>query len=443
MSRQEVITNANSQGVILDFYNNSTNQFGKTADFDLNKALKIIKNDPVVKGAIISLCDKVLETPFQAVGRDGKSKEKEAQQKLEDLRMRALTRKVVFNLLLYGNAFVEIVKKNKKVTDLNVLESNHMEIQAKENGDVTGYIQNVPGEKGLIKFSKDKVVHIKLTDITTNTWGEVDIQSIYDTVLLKDSVRNWILWFFKTNQSRGFYNIKNASEQKVKTFLSMLKANEKDLTKPVIAQGEVEYQLLRTFADEGKSMNDVLLWANTEILALLQVPPITMGFPDMSGRSNSSEQQKALHTKVYSIQQILEDAYTYELLPAIGFPKVKFTFGALDDSMMKQKMEVVVMMKNAGFTNEAIEEWMKSEGVFFETTDIFNKPEDFGLPGGNSVTGQDEDAPSRQRKGEGEANEQQDEVTTREDQLVANAEVPATDEEVVDQYAEVMGLKNE
>ena len=437
---KELVSNANSKGVIIDYYGLNSKEFGRKAKFNLRDALKVIENDPIVKGAIISLCDKVLETPFQALGKDGKSKEKKAQQKLEELRTRELTRKVVFNLLLNGNAFIEIVKENGTVTDLNVLEAINTEIVAKDNGDVVKYVQELVGEsgkkKGSIDFEPEKVVHIKLTDITTNIWGDVDIQAIYETVLLKESIRNWIYWFFKTNQARGFYNIKNASDAKVKDFLSILKQNERDKSKPVIAQGEVEYQLLRNFAEEGKGLEDMMIWANTEILALLNVPPIVMGMPDMSGRANSSEQKTSLYTRVNAIHQILEDAYTYELLPKIGFPKVMFSFGALDDSLMKTKMEIVTLMKNAGMTNEACTEYLTSEGVLFDTKEVFNEIPD-PMDMGANATGQTESAPSRQRKGEGEANKQQDKPTTRKDQLVANAEP------VLDQYAEVKKeLKN-
>lgn len=424
MAKSDLTKNDNSKGLIIDYYSGSagrsTPQFGRKADFNLTEALKIIKNDPVVKGAIISLCDKIMETPFQVVGKDKRSKKKEVELMLRELRFEKTLRKVIFNMLLYGNAFIEIVKKDGKVTDLNVLESTFMEIVAKDNGDIEKYQQVQGNDDRPISWDADRIVHFTLTEITSNVWGEVDIESLYDTVLIKDYIRQWMQWFFKTNQSRGFYNIENASEQKVKDFLSLLKANEVNYGLPVIAQGKVSYQVLRSFADEGKSLNDVLLWANTEILALLQVPPIVVGFPDMSGRANSSEQQKSLNTRVNSIQKNIEEFVTYDLFPKIGYDKVLFEFGALDDAMMKQKMEVLVMMKNAGFTNDAMIEWLKEQDIYFDTEKVFNEPEDFMFGEDRTVTDQDESAPSRQRKGEGEANKQKDEPSTREDQLMKN-----------------------
>jgi len=421
MTTKETIANANSKGLILDYYSTPSNNqysFGRKSDFDLRKALNVIKNDPVVKGAMITMVDKVMETPWQLVGRDKRSRKSELEKKLRDLRFSKLLRKIVFNLVLYGNCFVEVVKQGGKVTDLNVLETINTDIKCKDNGDVTSYIQTVGKgtSKNPITWNPERIVHFKLSEITTNVWGEVDLQSVYDTILIKDAVREWIRWFFQTNQARGFYNIKSANREKVKDFLANLKANEVDKSKPVIAQGEIVYQLLRNFGDETKTLNDLLLWLDNQILALLNVPPIAMGFPDMSGRSNSVEQFRSLNIRVNSFHEIIEDYVTYDLFPKIGFEKVELEFGAIDDMTLKSKMEVVTLMRNANFTNEAIEEWLNEQNIFFKTKKLFEEPMEME---NDKVQG--EFAPSRMRKGEGEPNKQKDEVSTRDDQLVKNS----------------------
>jgi hypothetical protein len=412
VKKNEVVANANSAGVIKDYYATGSvanRTLGRKADFNLNTALKIIKNDPTVKGAMITMTDKVMETPWQIVGRDKRSKKKKSEQQLEQLRFNSLLRKIVMNQVLYGNAFVEIVKKKGKVTDLNLLETTYMEVLADDNGDVTGYQQVMGNSEKPIYWSKDQVVHFKLTEITTNTWAEVDIQSIYDTVLIKDSVRNWIRWFFESNQARGFYNIKTTSASKVRDFLSHLKASEKDLTRPIIAQGDVSYQLLRNYSDEGKDFNELLLWCDNQILALLQVPPIAMGFPDMSGRSNSVEQNAALSTRVKSFHEILEDTITYELFPHMGFDKLIFEFGALDNKHMKSNMEIVKIMKDSGFSDDAIQEWLTSENILFSTPQLFSSESEPAV------------ASTREKKGVDEPNAELDEISTRDDQLVKNS----------------------
>lgn len=421
----ELIANANSKGLIIDYYGSSDKSYARKADFNLNEALRVIKKDPVIKGAILSLVDRTMETPYQVVGRDKRSRAKTAELKLEDLRFSRVLRKMLFNLFLYGNSFVEIIKKKGTTTDLNVLETTLMDIKAKDNGDIISYEQDV--SSGIISWPEDRITHTKLSEITTNVWGDVDIESLYDTLLLKNSIRNWMRWFFETNQSRGLYIIENASSTKVKDFLSLLKANESNLNAPVIVQGKVNYQILRNFSEEGKSLIDVLEWCDTQMLSLLQVPPIVMGFSDQSGRSNSVEQFKAINTRIKNVHEILKDSITYDLFPKMGFNKVKLEFGSLDEQNMKVKVETIKLMKDAGLSNEAISEWMRTQNMFFETKEVFTE---------ESSMDESNNSSSRPKKGTDESNKQLDEISTRDNQLVANASCPELIEPC-DQWSEI------
>jgi len=416
-NRTELISNANSKGLMKNYYGTNASTQYRSPDFDLNTALKVVTNDPVVKGAMISKVDKILESEWFLIAKDKRSRKKSAEDKLYELRFDKFLRKYCYHAVRFNNAFGEIVKENGKVSDLNVLEPAHMEVDTTDNGDVRGYVQQVANDAEPIRWEPERVVHLKVNDSTTNAWAEIDIEALYETVLIKDHIRTWINWFFKTNQARGFYNIKNANSEKVRDFLINLKATERDLTKPVIAQGEIEYKVLRSFSDEGKTLGDVLQWCDSQILALLQIPPITIGFADQSGRSNSNEQAKPVNTFVSNFHAVLEELINNELLPKMGFEKVTFKFSTIDDASTKTKLEMLVMMKNAGMTNEVMQEWLADQGLYFSTKKIFNTPEDMMALSGKSVTGQSEGAPSRQRKGEGEANKEHSTLTTREDQL--------------------------
>jgi len=84
--KESMISNANSKGLIKNYYGGNSKTFGRKADFNLNTAIKIIKNDPVVKGALISIVDKVMGTPYQVIAKDRRSKKKALETKLRDLR---------------------------------------------------------------------------------------------------------------------------------------------------------------------------------------------------------------------------------------------------------------------------------------------------------------------------------------------------------------------
>ena len=411
MTQIELVENANSKGLVPDYYSASVidhlGVMGRYPAFDPNLALKIIRNDPVVKAALVTVVDKILETEWRIEAEDKKSRKKELESKLRETKFNMVLRKAVMNLLLYKNAFIEIVKKGDELTDLNVLEYTLMKINSKDNGDIIGYYQEVGAVKQNPIWTPDKIVHLKLDELTNNVFSDDDIRVLYDTVLIKDYVRQWIQWFFGTNQMRGLYVIKSgANKTKVADFLSHLKASEKDKAKPVIVEGDVIYQKLNSFADEGKTIQDVLNWCDEQILMLLQVPPIAVGMPDQSGRSNSVEQYTALNTRIVSIQHVLEDYFNYDLFPKIGFGKNKFKFGILDMTARKKVFEIVEIMKNCTFSDEAIIEYMHSQNIIFETKEVFKSPEDMLAMQGGPVQGMEgsvgqksqDSAPSRRRQ---------------------------------------------
>lgn len=381
MTKQDTIANADSKGLLIDYYGSGTTSFPdgliarKPSSFDIKKALNIIKNDPLIKAAITTLVDKIIESGWRTEAKHGKSKLKELEEKLEEARFNTILRKALFNLLLYNNAFIEIVKKGGIFTDLNILETTLVEIKAQDNGDIVKYVQQVGGKGADKEWSPDQIVHLKLSEITASVWAEpLDVQSLYDTVLIKDYVRQYLSWFFGTNQMRGLYVIKSgAGKTKIGDFVSYLKASEKDKTKPVIIEGDVLYQKLNEF-NEGDSLLKLLEWCDQQLLMLLQVPPIAVGMPDSSGRSNSVEQYQALNTRAFSIQKLLEDCFTYDLLPKIGYASNEFHFGVLNESARTKVFENVQIMKNSMFSDEAIIEYLESQGIVFDTDAVFKDP---------------------------------------------------------------------
>lgn len=378
MTKQQIVKNANSQGMILDYYgvtpNGSAQYFpARSPIFNPNNALKVIRADPVVKGAIITMVDSVLEGGWRIEAKDGKSRTKELEKKLKEVKFDLVLRKALFNLILYNNAYIEIVKKNGELSDLNVLETTLMEIKSLDNGDVIEYTQNVGG-RNTPSWKPENIVHIKLDEISSNVFSDDNIQVLWDTILIKDAVRDWLKWFFQTNQMRGIFSIKGANATKVKEFVSYLKAAEKDKTKPHIIEGEVSYSLLNNFSEQGKTLGELLDWCDMQIMILLQVPPIAVGKADSSGRSNSVEQNSAMHTRVNNIHELLETYFTYDLFKKIGYDKSEFCFGTENLTSMRTIFETVQMMKNSMFSDEAILEFLDEQGVFFETNNVFKDP---------------------------------------------------------------------
>lgn len=380
MANEELISNENSAGLMKDYALEAPQgkaAFGYRPKFEPQKSLKLIRNDPVVRAAIITLVDKVVEGGWRIEGKDKRSKTVRLEEALREVRFDRLLRKAVYNLILYNNAFIEIIKDGKgELQDLNILETDFMQIDAEPNGDILGYYQDLGRHSKNPYWEADDVVHLKLDDFTTNVWSELNVEAIYETVLIKDYIRVWLSWFFRTNQLRTTFGLKDANQAKVKEFLGYLKAAEKYVDRPIPYEGEMVVARLQEFDKTGMTVMELLRWCDEQIMVLLQVPPIAVGFPDKSGRSNSVEQDKSLYTRVKTIHRILEDDLSYDLFPKIQFSKARFRFNIPDESTRERVLTNVQTMRNSQFTPDAIEEYLSSQGFVFDTDKVLMSQED-------------------------------------------------------------------
>lgn len=372
MTEQEAILNADSKGLIQDYFLTTTPStdgvMGRTPRTKPETALKLVRNDPVVRAAVIKLVDKVVESGWriQPINGNKKTRVKELETKLKEVRFDRLLRKLVFNLVMYNNAFVEIRKKGSVLKELNLLEPEFMRIDAEDNGDILGYYQEVGISTAYPRWKPEEIVHFKLDDFTSNVWSEFNIEAIYETVLIKDYVRQWLLWFYKTNQLRPVLAVEETNSTKMKEFLTYLKFAEANIGKPIPVEGKLTVTTLQDPAVVEWGLN-VISWCNTEIQKLLQVPDIAVGTSDNGGRADGAEQREYLNTRVFNIHRLLEDDITFDLFTKIGFQKNEFIFGILDETVRTRVFENVQLMRQSQFTEDAIQEYMESQGMVFET----------------------------------------------------------------------------
>ena len=378
---KQLISNAGSFGNALDYTVQSDPSFGllygKRPQFDPWRAYQIIKNDPVVKGAVLSIVDKFLGSTWRIESLDSRSFKKEAMAKLEEMRFNRMLKNMLIQALIFKNVFLEVVKEGETPKDINVLETSFMKINTKTNGDVISYSQYVGNvsTQNLPEWLPDEICHWKLDEMNTNAWSDSDLMVLYDTIMIKDYARQFILWLFSSNQLRPVISVESKmNNTKAQDFLSWLKATEKDLRKPIILEGKVNINALYDFSKQGGTVRDFMDWCDSQILQLLQVPPIAMGKADQSGRSNGTVQTGEMSVRIRSLQLSLEDFFTYDLLPKLGYKKLRFRFNTLDFAQTKEVIDMVQVAKNAQMSDEAIQELMEKNGLNFETDKLFNDP---------------------------------------------------------------------
>jgi len=424
VNRKSTVQKA-SKGVIEGYYND-TNVFnpkdisnGLMPHFDRNKALKSVRKDSIVLASLNTLVDKSLDKGYN-IFKDTNQKNEFLTKKLNELKFRRLLRPVFYNLFAYGNVFIENVKDgNDNIKELHILETTITQPVANSHGEILGYTQS-EGDNGKTPFWKpEEVTHIALTKLTTGIWGELDIESIYTSVLIKEYVYSYLGWLFGTNQFKSFYNIEEANSDQIKEFLSFVKKAEGNIQKPVIARGKINHQILRDFSD-GETILNLLNKCDANILSLMQVPPILIGLPGDSNRSNSDSQERSFFTRINAVQKVVEDEVSFDLFEKIGYKNNYLKFNNLKDVDIGQLLEQAERMKLIGFKSNKVEEFLK-ENNFPITGSLIDKDLYAPQPMESNEEKSEDMQPSRERKDDGESNEKigsGEEGTTREDQLV-------------------------
>jgi hypothetical protein len=430
VNKEETIQQA-SKGYIKDFYNNTMyltrdkNNFGSLPSFDRQKALNAIRKDSTVQTTVTTLVDKTLENGYKFSADDGKSRLDEFKIISKKVNFDRILRNILTQIYGYQNAFIENVKDgNSKIKELHVLETTQTEPQVDIHGKIIGYIQNIPITENLSMsgdnvptWTPDEITHIKVNTLTNSPWSDLDIERIYIFVELKQYIYKYVSWLFATNQFRNFYNIKDASEDAIKDFLSYVRKGNDDILMPLIAEGEIQNQILRDFKDG----TNILSWVDkcdVNIMNLMQVPPIAGGETGESNRSSADKQDQMLATRIKSIQKLLKDYFENDLFPKMGFDKIKIEWNPLLKTDLSKLLENAERMKNMGFDIKKIEEYLKIEGFPVEGK-LFDR-EIIDINKQSLNTKSEDMYPSRQRKDSDETSKNigsGEESTTREEQI--------------------------
>ena len=418
---EQIISRENSKQVLLQFL---TGKDSFSKEFSLGTARSIVRNDPLVSASLETEANKLLEGGWgiKVKGKDSKELTKRFK---KNYRFDDLLQTLIMDIR-WKDALIEIGRTDGKVTDLNLLNTEVIKVDAYPNGDPKLYYQeatttNIDGNS-YIEWLPRNIVHIKLKDSILNFWGESDLQVAYETVLIKDYIRKFLIWLFQTNQFRNHINFKTlATEEQIKRFVSFYREGEKSYGKPVITDGEVEIKAMRELTDLN-GLVELMDWCDNQLRMLLQQTSVSLGNSG-SSRSEGDALNDTQRTSIKALQRKIANAINYELFDKIGLSdNTEFYWKPIDRLTEKGVFEVVEIMKRSMMTDEAISEFMEQQGLTFNSEKLFKDPEEMMA---GQVTpeqrSQKDASASRERKGASEGNNKigtGSQGTTREEQLV-------------------------
>ena len=410
ISKDELVLEA-SRGFVKNYYSSMT-PVGDLEKPNFDTAISVFRNEPVVNAALKSIADEIVKNGF-AIKSDNKKLKKTIEKELiKKYRFSRLLRQLVYNLVIYGNAFLEIVYKGDTPEELHVLETTEMEIVIDEHGEVQAYIQK--HQEKSVTFNVDECIHISVDNINTSPWGEVDVKGLYKTVAAKQFLEKFIRELFQFNKFRDSWKLGNASEDQIKHFVSNIQYGREFTDKEFIIEGDDIERIPGKGFDNLNNLVDLLDYYRQQILTHLRVPPIIAGIPDNANRSNSEVQaRRSFFTRIKALQNVIEEELTSELFPKMKWDTASFEFPPLDKTVEKDDIEIITALKEIGIDDESLLQYIKDVGIQLRPEAKIEKPEPMmgmgGSPFDKNNKKEDKNGPVKHETGE--------RSTTRPDQL--------------------------
>lgn len=356
-----------SKGVTRDgWYAETYRGTGNASADKLNFMLEIFQQDPVVNTAITTRVNAILNSGWTIEGK--KTPREESEKKLKELGFNySFLRQLFLNAILYRHAFIE-VERNRSGTPiaLHILETPEMEIKHDKHGEIESYLQRaVTGEE--IYWNPEDVVYIPFDKLSTSMWGINGLRSLYDTVITKSHIEEFLKVLAVTKAWRDITKVKRMGKEDIGSYITTLRDAQSDPSKPFVistpTDGEIINERLRS-PEDLKEFQQTLEYLRSQILMVFKVPPIMVGLPDDSNRSNSETQFLSFNIANNADRLLVSDAFNNELFPRIQLSSgVSFSWNPIDKRDDKVDVEMAEKLMNMGAKSEKVEEFLRMHGL--------------------------------------------------------------------------------
>lgn len=233
-----------------------------------------------------------------------------------------LLRNTATDLLLFGDAYLEIVSLLGEPVAIYTLDATTMTVDSDQHGEVSGYIQDVDGVR-TAKFDPDQVIHISLDAPRGGLYGVSPTQKC----LLP--VTSWLFWAatLKECGRRGdpprvhvdLAHFQDTDVQRWREQYRVFNLGPKAVGEPVLTTGGGGVQVL-----DGRKVTDyldALRQLRDEIISAFGVPPAKLGIIETGniGGGSGEQQDKTFRVNtIIPIANLILEKLNYHLLQ-VGF----------------------------------------------------------------------------------------------------------------------------
>jgi len=241
-----------------------------------------------------------------------------------------LLRAIITDLLIYGEAYIEVLQKGGVPYQLHKIDCQTITYELDPHGQVTGYTQRLRSSQDEIHFEPEEIIRWWLPSPRASKVGLSPIERILNPVYADQSMAGWVNTFFKKGARPPFWIEFPGSEKEAARFVQWMREN---YTGAHNAHVPMVLYSGATLKEVGRGAVDVDFKAGRsiardEILAGYGVPLSMIGIQETahlgSGSGESAAKVMQLNT-CDPIKQIILEKINYRIVN-IGFNVQDYVF---------------------------------------------------------------------------------------------------------------------
>jgi len=382
-----------SRGIVKGF-SNPVPSFGVEPPNNYLAMERMWKRDEVIATAFDTTVDMVTRNGYDFVSsKENSSSKKEIERAnllFGDLNFDEVLKNLIYQMLAYGDAFLELRRTSGTVIDeLHPLETTEMNIKHTQHGKVLGYIQKPrhstiarQGTPTSVNFTPEGVIHMRLKWVGSQIYSQTPLEPISRIWATKQNAFNYLDQMFMNLRPELFVHLKGASKDQYDEAREVLWQSKVQPSRPVITYGSAESstEVKEISANFGNTQGlfTVLEYLREAALMITRVPPVWVGLVNKDGanKGNSEAQIFSFETRVRRIQKDIENKINRLLLPQLGFKFLEFNFNPITFKSEKEAIQNAAVLSSINIKPIGIMRYLKRNGITDFNIEDFTTPEE-------------------------------------------------------------------
>jgi len=324
-------------------------------DWDEEKKLEtfedIYKTVPLVQAAINYTADLAVGTGYELISEDEGAKKK-VDEFLKQQDFTLLMHRVTRHLLVYGNAYLELVRLGEKIVEMKLLHPKTMEVVTSEDntGEVIGYKQITgPAKTDVVPFDVDEIAHFKWNVIGDSLLGTSAIESVAGVLGIKlEMEKDFRLISHRYAAPQVHYKIgtdsEPATDTQIANFESQLEEHNPEMD--LISAHTISADVINPLGSR-IGVEEFMKHIENQVIAGLQVPEVALGRGQNITEATAKVQIGIFDRRVKSVQRVLTNQTEALIIRQIS-EGVRIEFGEFEKEDEDIKVNRLLRLKAGG-----------------------------------------------------------------------------------------------